>query len=122
MRRPWIRRFGALSMALWMSVSLAERAVPSHCPEHDPLGAAMAQHAPAHADMVADGRHGGAHHCCCLEQCDCTAMPMPSAIARDPIPAALRAMRTPERTPEIGVARADTRLPFATAPPLASWS
>jgi hypothetical protein len=45
---------------------------------------------------------------------------MPSAIARDPVPAAVRAVRAPERAPEIGVARADTRLPFATAPPLAS--
>ena len=120
MRRPWMRRFGALSMALWMSVSLAERAVPAHCPEHDLLGAALAQVEYTHAGMDAAHHGGHSHHCCCLEQCDCCAMPAPSSIARDPIPATVRESAVRRVESAHADAHPDVRLPFATAPPLAS--
>lgn len=121
MRRPWMRRFGALSMALWMSVSLAERTVPTHCPEHDPVGAAIAgMH--EHAGMDAVPHHDGAHHCCCLEQCDCTLVAPPAALVRDPVPAAVRADAAPRVAPAFAAAHPDVQLPYPTAPPLASRS
>jgi hypothetical protein len=111
-------------MALWMTVSLAERAVPAHCPEHDALPAAMMSHADAHAGHggMDAGEHakGGAHHCTCLEQCDCTALPLASSSPRDVVPPAVRIARAPVVAPERAAAHPDTRLPFATAPPLAS--
>ena len=100
-------------MALWMAVSVAEHAVPGHCPEHDPEAAAMA----GMASHAMDPGHA-AHHCCCLETCGCASAmvappPTTTALAVVPpshVPPALpRANAAPART--------DTRLPFANGPP-----
>ena len=44
MRRAWERRTGAALLVLWAAASVAERAVLDHCPQHDPLAAAVSAH------------------------------------------------------------------------------
>lgn len=119
MRTPWSRRAGALLLALWLSVSLAEQAAADHCPVHDPLGAAMAAMAhPAEHGADAHHREGGAHHCSCLERCcGASAMLVPTATrhaARSRAIPAAPAARRADATPP---ARTGTRLPFANGPP-----
>ncbi|HUO52888.1 MAG TPA: hypothetical protein VMT93_10240, partial [Gemmatimonadaceae bacterium] len=101
--------------ALWMSVSVAERTVPAHCPEHDPLAAAMAtmaHHGPGgHAP-------GGGHHCTCLEDCcGAAAMLVPAAGVRHDVPLPLLAAPPAVDRGEPAPARSGTRLPFANGPP-----
>ena len=116
-----MRRASALFLTLWLSVSLAERAVLDHCPPHDPLGAAMA--AAAHQT----GMHGGAdehrspgkpHQCSCLERCcGAAAMVLPHAAVRVPEAAVVHAVLPTPAPDAAAPARVDTRLPFANGFP-----
>ena len=119
-----MRRAAAALLIVWTAASLGERAVFDHCPQHDPLAAAMAAtHGMEHGaatDPHTPGHHSGKHHCCCLEECGAvSAFTVPAAAAVHvasappaPAPAAPRHDDPP--------ARIDTRLPFANGPPHAS--
>jgi len=111
-----MRRAGALSLALWMSVSLAERVAPAHCPEHDPFGAAM--DAMAHHGGGSHGPAGARHPCCCLEEC-CAAAAMltPAVVARQIESAAPRGPRVMDPPDRVPPEHPGTRLPFANGPP-----
>jgi hypothetical protein len=122
MHRLWKRRAAALLLIVWTAASLGERAVFDHCPQHDPLAAAMAAmagmpHSGA-TDAHQPGGHSGKHHCCCLEECGAV-FTVPAAsnvqVASAP-PASAPVARRRDDPP----ARIDTRLPFANGPPHAS--
>jgi hypothetical protein len=121
MHRLWKRRAAALLLIVWTAASLGERAVFDHCPQHDPLAAAMAAMTGmphGAADTHPAGGHSGKHHCCCLEECGAVfTVPAASSVQvasapPAPAPAAQRRDDPP--------ARIDTRLPFANGPPHAT--
>jgi hypothetical protein len=119
MHRPWMRRAAAALLIVWTSASLGKRAVFDHCPQHDPLAAAMAGMAPGGAaDAHAPGGHSKKHHCCCLEGCGAvSAFALPEPVVGAVIAAALPTgapAAPPRRNPP---ARVDTRPPFANRPP-----
>jgi len=120
-----MRRAGAVALALWLSVSIAERIVPDHCAQHDPVGAAIDAMAHGMAGAAMDAPHHGTgapgaahHHCTCLEEC-CAAAPalLARAGAAAFIPAAARTLAPAAGALRIPDARPDTRLPFANGPP-----
>jgi hypothetical protein len=115
-----MRRAGALLLALWLSVSLVERAVPVPCALHDGAAApaTMAHHGAHEHDAGGHDSHDGTHQCRCLEQCAASAaLALPGESPRAPI--APVATRDERRTPTtlVAPARTDSRLPFANGPP-----
>jgi len=119
MLRPRTRRVGALLIALWLFVSLVERAVPVRCALHDGVAAPAMAHHGEHGDAAGGhGSHDGSHQCRCLEQCTASAaFALPGTAPRAPMEAI--AARGAVRAASAGIApaRTDTRLPFANGPP-----
>jgi len=120
MLRPRMRRAGALLLALWLSVSLVERAVPVPCALHDGAAApaAMAHHGAHEHDAGGHDSHDGTHQCRCLEQCAAaTAFALPGDPPRAPLASVVADGATHRASRAIAPARVDTRLPFANGPP-----
>jgi hypothetical protein len=114
-----MRRAGALLIALWLSVSLVERAVPVRCVLHDGVAApTTAHHGEQGHTAGGHGSHDGSHQCRCLEQCAASAaFALPGNALR--APAAFIAERDEPLAGRtiVAPARTGTRLPFANGPP-----
>jgi len=118
-----MRRVGALLLALWLSVSLVERAVPVRCALHDGVAAPTMAHHGEQGDAAGghgshDSSHDSSHQCRCLEQCTASAaFALPGTAPRAPMEAIAARGAVRAAAASIAPVRTGTRLPFANGPP-----